>query len=144
MKYLIVSRIKYNSDEFPVLNPDKKGDLIQKIKDINPQILVTDNLAGFDRSTLTDNVAYNLLGCIQIHFLEQEKLKEERFLKNPLSLSMFFFCNEECYEYYHSRYPKLPYISKVPAEYFGNNYPLEERLKLKVDSSIKEVIREFC
>lgn len=144
MKYIVVSKIKYNIDEFLVLDPDKERDLIQEIKKASPRILVTDNLAGFDRSTLTDNVAYNLLGGIQIHFLEHEMLWEEKFLMKPLSLSMFFFCNEDCYDYYHSKFPELPYISKVPAEYFKNNYSAEEQMKRRLDLAIKEVIKQYC
>ena len=72
-----------------------QGDLIGKIKKMNPELLLTVDLAGFDRVTLTDNIAYNLLDCKQVHVICGKTLQNEKALEKALSIAMFF-CLFKC------------------------------------------------
>ena len=66
-----------------------RNTLINQIKTIAPDILVTYNLAGFEFGTLTDGIAYNLIDCRQIHFLISDNIPNLQALKKNLSLNMF-------------------------------------------------------
>ena len=66
-----------------------RNTLINQIKTIGPDILVTYNLAGFEFGTLTDGIAYNLIDCRQIHFLINDNIPNLQALKKNLSLNMF-------------------------------------------------------
>jgi DNA polymerase elongation subunit (family B) len=66
-----------------------RNTLINQIKTIEPDILVTYNMAGFEFSTLTDGIAYNLIDCRQIHFLINDSIPNLHILENNLSLNMF-------------------------------------------------------
>jgi len=66
-----------------------RNTLINQIKTIEPDILVTYNMAGFEFSTLTDGIAYNLIDCRQIHFLINDSIPNLHMLENNLSLNMF-------------------------------------------------------
>ena len=91
-----------------------QGDLIGKIKEINPEILLTINLAGFDRTTLTDNIAYNLLDCKQLHVICDENLRNEKELEKLLSIAMFFACSKkEMREVLKIKYPHIPWITDM-------------------------------
>lgn len=69
-----------------------RGDFISVLKSKAPAFLVTIDLAGFDRVTLTDNIAYNLLDCKQLHVILKDGLKNEECLAKNLSIAMFFAC----------------------------------------------------
>lgn len=92
----------------------KSGDLIGELKSSHPDLLITADLPGFEQCTLTDNIAYNLLDCIQLHLLLHEKLPNEKYLKKQLSIAMFFYCAGKAY---HARlleqYPDLPYLEEL-------------------------------
>ena len=66
-----------------------RNTLINQIKTIEPDILVTYNTAGFEFSTLTDGIAYNLIDCRQIHFLVNDSIPNLHMLEKNLSLNMF-------------------------------------------------------
>lgn len=89
-----------------------QGDLIGNIKKLNPEILLTINLAGFDRSTLTDNIAYNLLDCKQLHVISEDELRNEMELEKLLSIAMFFACSKrEMCEVLKVKYPHIPWLA---------------------------------
>ena len=87
------------------------GDLIGSIKVAEADLLVTLDLAGFDRTTLTDHISYNLLDCKQIHFIARSDLNNECILKKPLSIAMFFCCvDDELYKHLQNNYPNIPWM----------------------------------
>ena len=89
------------------LSREVTGDIRRKGADL----LVTMDLAGFDRTTFTDGIAYNLLDCKQVHLLLQEKPENEACLERPLSIAMFFGCRSQSYaEYLRGRYPGIPWL----------------------------------
>lgn len=93
--------------EWLPLTRDMMGDIKRKA----PDLLITLDLAGFDRTTFTDGVAYNLLDCKQLHLLLREGLEQETLLKKPLSIAMFFACAGETYAGYLRRnYPDIPWL----------------------------------
>ena len=49
--------------------PEKRMNIISEIKALQPEILITADLPGFEQCTLTDNISYNLLDCKQLHLL---------------------------------------------------------------------------
>ena len=89
----------------------------RKVKELSPDILITVDLEGFEQSTLTDNISYNLLDCKQIHFILNRNLPNERYLEKPLSMAMFFYCtdNEYC-KYLLEKYPDIPYLKAMNIE----------------------------
>jgi hypothetical protein len=92
-----------------------KRNLFSRVKELQPDVLITVDLLGFEQSTLTDNISYNLLDCKQIHLLLNEKNNKEHFLNKQLSISMFFYClGDTYYDYLSTAYPNLPYLKKIP------------------------------
>lgn len=90
---------------------------MQKVKELSPDMLITVNLEGFEQSTLTDNISYNLLDCKQIHFIFDKNLPNERYLIKPLSISMFFYCTDDEYcKYLLEKYPDIPYLKTMNIE----------------------------
>lgn len=77
-------------------------------------LFVTFNLQGFEQSTLTDGIAYNLLNCRQIHILLDTQVSNEQFLSKQLSIAMFFYCVDTAYcEYLGKQYPDIPYLKEI-------------------------------
>lgn len=86
-----------------------KQDLNEKIRNLGTDILITENLEGFELSTLTDSVLYNLMNCRQFHFIFNSDLDNERFLNMPMSLRMtFVFKDKEMRERFCKLFPDLP------------------------------------
>lgn len=89
-------------------------DIMGDIRKENPDLLVTLDLAGFDRTTFTDGVAYNLLDCKQVHLILQKNLDNEKYLAKPLSIAMFFGIIGEAYgEELLNKYPEIPWLKTV-------------------------------
>lgn len=69
---------------------DGKRKLItSQILAVEPDLLVTYNLAGFELCTLTDGLSYNLLSCRQLHFIEKDNCPNEKYLQKDKSINMF-------------------------------------------------------
>lgn len=84
------------------------------IKKSEADLFINFNLAGFEQSTLTDGIAYNLLNCKQIHILLKDHLPHEKYLAKQLSISMFFYCaGREYFQYLQGKYPDLPYLKMI-------------------------------
>ncbi len=111
-----------------------QGDLIGTIKEKNPELLLTVNLAGFDRVTLTDNIAYNLLDCKQLHVIIDDNLKNEKELEKLLSIAMFFACSsaEQCGQL-KERYPHIPWMKCM------EDWSLAE--DLCTDKNVEEIVK---
>lgn len=84
-----------------------------------PDIIVTENLAGFQMCTYTGNVAYNLIHSYQLHFIyDPSPFPKElaTMIKNPLSLLMHFECCDMTKKREMlSLNPAIPYISVLPS-----------------------------
>ncbi|MBR6665222.1 MAG: hypothetical protein IKL22_05825 [Lachnospiraceae bacterium] len=109
----------------------------------NPtDLIVTFNLAGFDISTLTDGLSYNLVDSKFIHFLLHENLPNEKYLSKQLSISMFFYCvgNEYC-DYLWKTYPEIPWLKELTGWNAEETQNTESNVACIV-SAIEEVIRE--
>ena len=95
---------------------DNAVHITSKIKELGPDLLITENLIRFEECTLTDAVAYNLIHCRQIHYLPENTadgryIENAEYLKKQLSLVMHFFCNKEDEkQYYINEYPDIPYV----------------------------------
>lgn len=84
------------------------------LKKAEADLFVNFNLTGFEQSTLTDGIAYNLLNCKQIHILLDKNLPNEKYLAKQLSISMFFYCiGAEYCRYLWKKYPDLPYLKEI-------------------------------
>lgn len=89
-------------------------DMNRAIRSDGVDLLLTIDLAGFEGQTLTDNISYNLLDCKQIHFMTKTNLPNEKYLKNFLSIAMFFVCVGEADEmYFRSNYPNIPWLRRL-------------------------------
>lgn len=120
-----------------------QGDLIGTIKEKNPELLLTVNLAGFDRVTLTDNIAYNLLDCKQLHVIIDDNLKNEKELEKLLSIAMFFVCShqKQC-ESLKGRYPHIPWIECM--EGWSTTEDLCEDKNVEEIAKVLERVMEEC
>lgn len=118
-------------------------DLNGSIKAEKADILVTLDLAGFDRATLTDHISYNLLDCKQIHLIAQSELNNEHFLEKPLSIAMFFGCvDDKLYKYLQDSYPNIPWMKYL------DGWQKEENIysaqNVKEIAKVIEAVLEEC
>lgn len=119
-----------------------QGDLIGNVKEAAPELLLTLDLAGFDRVTLTDNIAYNLLDCKQLHVLCSEELKNEKSLEKALSIAMFFACSgAEQYDELRERYPNIPWIVRME-EWNKQEEIYADKNVVEIAKTLKTVMRE--
>lgn len=118
--------------------------LIKVIKQKAPDILLTVDLLGFEQCTLTDNIAYNLLDCKQIHLLLHEGLENEKFLNKQLSIAMFFYVqNTAYYEHLMTNYAGLPYLGKISNWQTGDSES-EWRVNAEILIGIIKEVMEAC
>lgn len=109
LKQLLLSDHK-NSVEHYTPKPDNW----QKIQHLNPDMVITIDLSGFEFTTLTGGISYNLWNTKFVHFLLEPNLDNEECLYRPLSISMFFYCRGEAYkEYVQKRYTDLPFLDEI-------------------------------
>lgn len=133
MKILIVQTVKEQEEVLAELReklqlryPDAAVELWDSIKapvtyaqlrEAEPDLFINFDLTGFEQSTLTGGIAYNLLNCKQIHILLQDRLTNEKYLKKQLSISMFFYCvSHTCFEYLSRTYPDIPYLKEMTGD----------------------------
>ncbi len=87
---------------------------LTRIQFSDADLVVTVNLYGFEFTTLTGGISYNLWNTKFVHFLLDENLPDEKYLAHPLSISMFFFCKGTGYQkYLQKRYPLIPYLEAI-------------------------------
>lgn len=87
---------------------------LTRIQFSGTDLVVTVNLYGFGFTTLTGGISYNLWNTKFVHFLLEENLPDEKYLDQPLSISMFFFCKGTGYQkYLQKRYPLIPYLEAI-------------------------------
>ena len=87
---------------------------LTRIQFSGADLVVTVNLYGFEFTTLTGGISYNLWNTKFVHFLLDENLPDEKYLAHPLSISMFFFCKGTGYQkYLQKRYPLIPYLEAI-------------------------------
>ncbi len=107
-------QLLYKNVEFIIWNDPKMQITKADIAKIEPDLLLTWNLAGFEQSTLTGGLAYNLLDCKQIHLLTRENLRDENCLSRQLSIAMFFYCaGAEYFRRLQAEYPDIPYLKQL-------------------------------
>ncbi len=116
----------------------------EDIKKAEADLFISFNLAGFDHSTLTGGVAYNLLDCKQIHILLEKRLPNELLLSKQLSISMFFYCaGSDYYNYLMEKYPDMPYLKQLETWRLGMT---EEDINTNAQTLCKvtEEIMQIC
>lgn len=69
---------------------DKTKLLTDRIKAENANLVVTYDLAGFEETTLTDGIAYNLLNVRQINFVHEGYEKSPVLIGKNISINMFW------------------------------------------------------
>lgn len=106
----LLSANPQNTIEQYTLNPDN----LQRIQNGGADLVITINLSGFEFTTLTGGVSYNLWNTKFVHFMLRRDLKNELVLEKPLSISMFFYClGKEYKEYLQKNYQDLPYLEEI-------------------------------
>lgn len=87
---------------------------LPRIQSLEADLVITINLSGFEFTTLTGGISYNLWNAKFVHFLLKRSLKNEIILQKPLSISMFFYCaGKEYKEYLLKKYPEIPYLEEL-------------------------------
>ncbi|MCM1126803.1 MAG: hypothetical protein NC429_10050 [Lachnospiraceae bacterium] len=87
---------------------------LPRIQSSGADLVITINLSGFELTTLTGGISYNLWNAKFVHFLLKRNLKNEIILQKPLSISMFFYCvGKEYKEYLLKKYPEIPYLEEL-------------------------------
>lgn len=116
---------------------------ITEIKRKRPDFILCINMAGFESVTFTDNIAYNLLGCKQIHLLFGKNIKNEKLLNNDLSIAMFFVTTDvEYMKSLREKYTTLPWITALNG--WNGSYDIESitRNKEIMQECIKKILQE--
>lgn len=113
---------KYPKSEMHLFILDKSDANVPinpKLKELKPDLLITENLVRFDESTLTDSISYNLLNCRQIHLLTDKDISAaEKYMTKQLSLSMHFFCMDEEYKLRLLEMNRdIPFIEVLPNDW---------------------------
>lgn len=94
--------------------PGDVRNIMKEIREYAPDLMITEDLEGFEMCTLTDAVSYNLIHCRQLHLLLSEDLTNERYLAKQLSLLMTFVCpNPDRAAALKDKYPDIPEITTV-------------------------------
>lgn len=90
------------------------SDNLQRVQNAGADLVITINLSGFEFTTLTGGISYNLWNTKFVHFLIKRNLQNERIMEKPLSISMFFYClGKEYKEYLQKNYPNIPYLEEI-------------------------------
>ena len=69
----------------------KRNRLEAFVSEQKPDLLVSYNLAGFEKCTLTDSLLYNLMDCRQFHIIKKSGLPNEKYLDKLRSINLFLF-----------------------------------------------------
>ena len=140
VKQYFEQKYAYNVEIYTCKNTSELAGL--DLKQPPTDLIVTFNLAGFDISTLTDGLSYNLVDSKFIHFLLHENLPNEKYLSKQLSISMFFYCvgNEYC-DYLWKTYPEIPWLKELTGWNAEETQNTEPNVACIV-SAIEEVMRE--
>ena len=97
------------------------AEIYSALTEYAPNVLFTENLAGFNMSTLTGGPVYNLLNARQYHLIHDPKAITEKvssYLAHPLSLSMHFLCSDSgIKEKLTTLNPDIPYIDVLKKPY---------------------------
>lgn len=95
-------------------SPGDARNIMKEIREFAPDLMITEDLEGFEMCTLTDAVSYNLIHCRQLHLLLSEELSNERYLAKQLSLLMTFVCHDPArVAALTDKYPDIPEITTV-------------------------------
>ena len=76
---------------FDTTDIEKRKDIGHFVEKVNPDLLVSYNLAGFEMSTLADSLSYNTIACRQFHIIKKHGLPNEKYMKKLRSLNLFVF-----------------------------------------------------
>lgn len=84
------------------------------------KLLVTFDLAGFERSTQSGSFLYNILSCKSIHFIQKETKQLREMLDNrKMSIALFFvgmgMTDEACKKLLEEM-PLMPWLRSCPLE----------------------------
>jgi len=133
------------SDVYCIEAESLLGESINEVvRNKNTNFFVAFNLTGFDQTTLTDNISYNLLPCKQIHIITKDNLPNEKYLEKQLSISMFFYCTDAKYcQYLLEKYPDIPYLELVEEWKEQDNEESVES-NAKILSNIVEEVIQMC
>ena len=94
--------------------PGDVRNIMKEIREYAPDLMITEDLEGFEMCTLTDAVSYNLIHCRQLHLLLSEDLTNERYLAKQLSLLMTFVCPDtDRAAALKDKYPDIPEITDM-------------------------------
>lgn len=102
--------------------------------------IIVHNLIGFEQTTLTGGIFYNILNSKIINILSESNLENEKYLFKQISISMFFiFLDQNYCEYISEKYPHIPYIKEVPS-HVTNDTEMENETNIL--AAIAEIIKE--
>ncbi len=94
--------------------PGDERNIMKEIREYEPDLMITEDLEGFEMCTLTDAVSYNLIHCRQLHLLLSKDLSNEHYLAKQLSLLMTFVCPDPGRAAaLTDKYPDIPEITTV-------------------------------
>lgn len=119
------------------------SDNLQRVQNGGADLVITINLPGFEFTTLTGGISYNLWNTKFVHFLLKRNLKNEPVLEKPLSISMFFYCvGREYKEYLQKNYPDLPYLEEITGWDKGTDRKAAKSNAEKMAAAICEVAQK--
>ncbi|HKM35325.1 MAG TPA: hypothetical protein VJY54_11360 [Lachnospiraceae bacterium] len=107
---------KWDYECLPMNLSEQQKEAYKRLAQDDFDLLVTFDMAGFEKGTETGALFYNLLSCKTIHLLYGDKQAYARYLSNKLSLAMLFFLlgKEEDAQKMKEKYPGIYYIKAFP------------------------------
>lgn len=125
----------------------RKGgeDLYTCLREKDPDYILTFDMAGFEKTTLQEGAAYEILYAKQLHVLLNSEEKHQKFLRRDQPLNFFFFVQgEKTAEKYKREYPQLLNIDEMGELKIAYHLSEEERdsNRMALQKIIKKVKKE--
>lgn len=92
------------------LLPYEKADLI---REGNPQLLVTFDMAGFEMRSTLDRASYSIMPYRMAHVLLNEYEDYEKWLGETMNFSMFFYGAAKTVEQIHKKHPEIDHVQII-------------------------------
>ena len=129
----VLTKFNYDSELLDLTTEEKQA--YKRLAQDDFDLVITFDMAGFEKGTETGSLFYNLLSCKSIHILYGEKQAYSRYLSNKLSLAMLFFVlgKEDVSERMKEKYPQIYYIK---------SYPHDTTLDLIFETAFTEIQRK--
>lgn len=86
---------------------------VQMIKQNQPHLIITFDMAGFELRTTLEHATYNVMPYRMAHILPGEYLLYSKWLQEPMNFSMFFYASDKTAEEIKKNHPETENVYSV-------------------------------